>query len=120
MVTVELRDIRLFGRHGVYELEKLTGNEYEVNLWVSYEEGETDFDSIAKTIAYEQLFDIVRQRMMIDTPLLEKVCYSIIRKIRYKFPFATEVKISIYKLQAAIPYLDGKVGVSMHKIFQKD
>lgn len=117
MLTIELKDIRLYAYHGVYELEQLTGNEYEVNLWVSYEEGDTRFDSLAQTIGYETLFDIVRQRMMIRTALLERVCDSIIRKIRHKFPFVKEVKISLYKLQAPIQYLDGKVGVTMHKLF---
>lgn len=117
MITIELRDIRIFAHHGIYEGEPKIGNEYLVNLSVSYNEGKSNFDSLQGTINYEELYDIVKQRMHINTPLLERICESVIRKIKHQYPFITEVHFSIYKLQAAIQHLEGKVGVTMHKKF---
>jgi 7,8-dihydroneopterin aldolase/epimerase/oxygenase len=115
MVSVELRDLRLFAFHGLYEGEEKVGNQYLVNLIVSYDEGFTQFDSIRTTINYEELYEIVKQRMQIASALLEKLCESIVGKIKHQYPFVTEVSLSIYKIQSPIEGMEGKVGVTMHK-----
>lgn len=93
------------------------GNEYQVDLWVSFQETSESFNTIAGTINYEELYQIIKQRMQINTPLLERLCESIIEKIRERYPFALEIRVSVYKLQAAIQNLEGRVGVTMHKKF---
>lgn len=117
MTTIHLHNIRMFSFHGVYEEELSVGNEYEVDLAVSFEETPNQFSSLSGTINYETLFEIVKQRMHISTPLLEKVCESIIGRIRHQYPFVSEIKLSLFKLQAAIQNLEGKVGVTMHKVY---
>ena len=57
------------------------------------------------------------QRMAVDTPLLEKLCNEVLGDIRLRFPKVIEAEITIYKLQAAINNLEGKVGVTLHKKF---
>lgn len=113
MVTIELKDLRFFAHHGVTEEERNTGNEYIVNLQVLYDVEDKEFNELEDVINYEVLFDIVRKRMMVPTLLLEKVCKSTIRKINHKFPAVHEIIMSIHKLNAPIPYLDGTVGVKM-------
>ena len=117
MVSIELLDIHLFGFHGLEEGEQKTGNEYVVNLVVSYVEGEESFESLKNTIDYVRLFEILKQRMHIPTPLLEKLADGIIRKIRHQFSFVSEIKLSIYKLQPPIENFQGRVGVTIHKRF---
>lgn len=82
-----------------------------------YEEGNVKFDELKNTINYVEVFEIVKQRMKIPTPLLEKLAEGIIRKLKHQYPFATEVIISIYKLEAPIENIQGKIGVTMHKRF---
>jgi dihydroneopterin aldolase len=115
MVSVEIRDLRLFAYHGLYEGEEKVGNPYLINLIVSYDEGFTHFDSIRTTINYEELYDIVKQRMQIPSALIEKLCESIIGKVKHQYPFITEITLSIYKLQCPIEGMEGKVGITMHK-----
>lgn len=115
MITVELKDIRMHAYHGVYEAERIDGSLFELNLSVQYNEHpQSDFQDLNQTIDYAVLFDIVRQRMMVPTPLLEKVAQSIIRRIRHQYPQAVDITLSIYKLNAMIPHLEGKVGVTLH------
>lgn len=121
MITVELKDLRFFAHHGISEEERLTGNEYIVNLEVMYDPGDSDFDNLDDVVNYETVFEIVRKRMMVPTPLLEKVANSIIRKIHHKLSSVQEIRISIHKVQAPIPYLDGMVGVKMvRQIYKED
>ena len=117
MTTIEIQNLRLHGFHGIYEGEPKVGNEYQINLEVSFQEREHDFDSIGGTVNYEELFRIVKQQMELNTPLLEKLCEEIIGKIKEQYSFVTQVRLSIYKLQAAIPNLEGRVGVTLYKSF---
>ncbi|HYC28578.1 MAG TPA: dihydroneopterin aldolase [Chitinophagaceae bacterium] len=117
MVTVHLHQLIMHAFHGLYAGEDKTGNNYEINLDVTYEEGNSPFEAIHDTISYEELFGIVKKRMQAPTPLLEKVCESIIRSIRHQYPYVQEVAISMYKLQPPIENLQGKVGVTMRKTF---
>ena len=117
MVVIELNQVKLRAFHGIYEGEKLTGSDYEINVRVVYEEGDSTFDDLKNTINYVEILDIVKQRMRIPTGLLEKVADSIIRKIRHQYPFSTEISISIYKLDAPVENFQGKLGVTIHKKF---
>jgi 7,8-dihydroneopterin aldolase/epimerase/oxygenase len=119
MTSIELKDIRLHGNHGVYHGESKTGNIYQIDLFVKFEEGGTNFRSVDDTISYVELYDILRQRMQTTTALLEELCNEVIQQIKQQYPFIAEAKISIYKLQAPIQNFEGKVGVSLHKIFNE-
>ena len=117
MVVIELKEVRLHAFHGVYEGEKLTGSTYEINVRVTYEEGDTTFDDLKNTINYVEILDIVKQQMKIPAGLLEKVADGIIRKIRQQYPFTTEIMFSIYKLDAPVENFQGKIGVTLLKKF---
>jgi 7,8-dihydroneopterin aldolase/epimerase/oxygenase len=117
MVTIQLHQLVMHAFHGLYEEEHKTGNNYEINLDVTYKEKDNKFEHIHDTISYEELFGIVKRRMQAPEALLEKVCEGIIRKIKHEYPEVREVAISIFKLQPPIENLQGKVGVSMRKHF---
>ncbi|MBO9571210.1 MAG: dihydroneopterin aldolase, partial [Chitinophagaceae bacterium] len=112
MISIELHDVHLHAFHGIYEGEEKIGNPYIINLDVKYEEGSADFDDISNTINYVDLYEIIKQRMQIPTGLLEKVCESIIRRIKHQYPFIKEVSLSLYKLQPPLLNFQGKVGVT--------
>jgi len=50
---------------------------------------------------------------------LEKICQGIILNIKHQHPSVSEIKISIFKLQAPIEHFVGKVGVTMHRSFKE-
>lgn len=117
MIAIELHDIRMHAFHGIYEGEEKQGNPYVINLDVKYDERTSDFDDIRNTIDYTELFEIVRHRMQIATGLVEKVCESIVLRIKHQYPFVKEISLSIHKLQPPIEHLQGSVGVTLNKKF---
>lgn len=119
MIFIELQNIRLHAFHGIFEGEQKTGGPYELNIKVSYDEGKSDFSDLQETINYSEIFNIVKQRMKVPTPLLEKVADGIIRRIKHQYPRTKEVLLSIYKLEAPIEQVEGKIGITMHKRFDE-
>jgi dihydroneopterin aldolase len=117
MITIELRDLELHAFHGIFEGEEKVGSSYLVNLAVTYEDKNLNFEDVSDTINYADLFNIIKNRMHIPTGLLEKVCDSIVRHIRHQYPYINEVQLSIYKLQPPIEGFQGKVGVTMNRKF---
>ncbi|HUR12377.1 MAG TPA: dihydroneopterin aldolase [Flavitalea sp.] len=117
MVTIHLKDVQIFGFHGIQSGEEKTGSLYRLNLEVMYEEAASDFENLESTIDYVSLFEIIKQRMGVSTPLLEKLAESIIRRIKHQYSSVREISISIYKLQAPIRNFQGEVGITMHKKF---
>ncbi len=106
-----------YEHHGIYEEERRVMNSFEVNLSVSYMENNPVFERIADTISYVNLFKIVQEKMKEPVYLLEKICQGIILNIKHQYPTVSEIRISIYKLQAPIEHFVGKVGVTMHRSF---
>jgi dihydroneopterin aldolase len=117
MTTIQLHNLIFFAHHGIHKEEQLTANSFEVSLDVMYDEKKNQFDHIDDTIDYVILYEIVKKRMQIITPLMEKVCKEIITKIKKEYPFISEVNISIRKLQVPIENFQGKVGITMNKKF---
>lgn len=117
MVTVQLHNLLFSGRHGVFKEELATGNTFEVNLDVLYDESTRPFEGLDSIVNYVSLFDIIKTRMLQPSPLLEKIADEIIVKIRELYPFVREVILSIYKLQAPIGNFQGKAGMTLHKKF---
>ncbi|HXB07824.1 MAG TPA: dihydroneopterin aldolase [Puia sp.] len=117
MVTVQLHKMIFSGRHGVFKEELATGNTFEVDLDVSYDESGRPFNGLDSIVNYVTLFDIIKERMHQPSPLLEKIAEEIILRIREQYPFILEVVLSIYKLQAPIGNFQGKAGMTLHKKF---
>jgi dihydroneopterin aldolase len=118
MITIELQNLIFFERHGVYEEERTVMNSFEVNLSVSYMDNIQVFERISDTISYVNLFRIVQEKMKEPVFLLEKICNGIILNIKHQYPAVSEIKISVFKLQAPIEHFVGKVGVTMHRSFK--
>ncbi|MEP7278405.1 MAG: dihydroneopterin aldolase [Bacteroidota bacterium] len=117
MLTVHLSGLRFFAHHGIYDGEPETGGEFEVDVQVKYDEKAIKFDALKNVLSYEDLYHIVKKRMIVPTPLVEAVAESIIHKIRHEYSYVKEVNISIFKLQAPIEQFQGKVGITLQKKF---
>lgn len=118
MLTVHLHQLHFYGYHGLYAGEELAGNSFEVNLDVTYDPSRSQMNNLATLISYEELFRIVQQRMNYPTPLLEELAQAIVMTIKHEFAQVLEIKISIFKLQAPIEQLQGKVGISFLRKFE--
>jgi dihydroneopterin aldolase len=117
MVTVQLHNLIFSGHHGVSEEELMTGNTFEVNLDVLYDDQKRSFETLDGTVNYVRLFDIVQQHMRKPSRLLEKIGARIVQQIKEEFPFIGEAVITIYKLQAPIGNFQGRAGVTFRRKF---
>ena len=118
MLSVQLYDLVFHAFHGVYEGEAKVGNNYQVNVVVSYDEKNVKFDTLRSVINYEELYEIIKKRMAIPSALLEEVAEAIILKIRHQYSIIQEITISIYKIQPPIENFQGKVGITLQKKFE--
>lgn len=112
MLYIHLHKLRFRSFHGLYEEERVVGNDYEIDLSVGFEPGLLPIKDIGQTLNYVALFEIVKQRMSVPTPLLETIITEISDEIRQKYPVVAKISISLKKLFPPINNFEGAVGVS--------
>jgi dihydroneopterin aldolase len=112
-----LRKLRFVAFHGLYPEEQKTGNEYEVNLQVSFVPSSGTITDISDTVNYVELYELVRSEMEIPTALLETLAMRITSRIHEQIPFLKKISISIYKMNPPISKFPGNVGAHYEKEF---
>jgi dihydroneopterin aldolase len=112
MMEVHLKQVKLYGYHGLVEGEDVLGGEYEVSLTASYLPTEVPVVSINQTIDYTVLYNIIIARMQKPTRLLETLATEIVGEIFAKFSVVNNVAISIFKLHPPIKNFEGSAGVT--------
>ncbi len=95
---VALIDARFYAYHGYYAEEQVLGNEFTVNIEVTFEKGErTTTDELQHTVNYEQLYLIAKTEMQQPRKLLETVVETILHRVRADFPFVFSIEVGITK-----------------------
>lgn len=113
-LIVRLEDLRFHSRHGVFEQERTVGNEFRVDLCVSFPSPQNvDDDSLNDMISYVDLFDIVAEEMRTPRKLLETVASSIADRIREKWSFVESGNVKITKINPPIPRMVGMASVEL-------
>jgi dihydroneopterin aldolase len=114
MMKILLRNFKCIAHHGVFAEEQITGNEFEVNMEVSFEEKGL-IEKLDESISYTHLQEIVRDIMSVHTSLLETVCQQIAAQIKTSYPFVSEINITLCKLAPPMVNFQGQVGVNYVK-----
>lgn len=97
--TISLNDVRFYAYHGVLEQERRVGGEYSVSLCVHYNISKAmETDSVADTLNYAHLLEIVKQEMAKPSNLLEHVVGRIGKAVFSEYPDATAIDLSLTKL----------------------
>ena len=117
MVTVRLHNLLFNACHGIHEEEKILGNEYIVNAAFEFHETDAVITHISDTVNYEIIYNIIKERMNIATPLLETVVMETGNKIHNAFPDLKSISISIKKMHPPIEGMQGAAEVSWRKEF---
>lgn len=110
MITVQLKQLKFFAPHGISHEEQLTGNHFEVNVFLGFEPGKK-VTHIHETIDYTKVYELIKKQMLIATPLLETLAAEISASILSEFSQVQHVQIEIEKLNAPIIAFEGRVGV---------
>lgn len=116
MLTIHLNKLIFHAYHGIYEEEKIIGNDFEVNVAVTFE-AKSEIHTIYDTVDYVSLHRIIKKLMNKPTPLIETVVQQMGEEIKLFDKKITSVSISIHKLNPAITNFEGTVGISYTKVF---
>ncbi|MEO6812306.1 MAG: dihydroneopterin aldolase [Ginsengibacter sp.] len=117
MITVYLHDLLFTAYHGIHEEEKILGNEYVVNCSVDFDEKTEVIELINDTVNYASIYEMIKNRMKIATPLLETVVMEIGDQICKEYPEIKSIEVAIKKLHPPLTGIQGAAGVSWKKQF---
>jgi 7,8-dihydroneopterin aldolase/epimerase/oxygenase len=116
MLSIQLHNLQFFAYHGLYETEKLNGNNFEVNVDI-----DTAIDekvvSLSQTVDYVAIYEIIYKRMQTATPLLETLAQDLADNIHLADNRIKKITVSVKKISAPIQNFTGTVGVSFTKAF---
>ena len=115
LITIELKQLRFFAFHGLYEEEKKTGNEFEINMSVGFIPHSGTITDLQETVNYAGLYTLLRSEMQKPRALLETVVMEITELVHASFPIVKKVDITITKLHPPIARFTGTVGVRFSK-----
>lgn len=116
MLTIQLHNLIFHAYHGLYEEEKIIGNDFEINMEVSFDELKKITD-INETIDYVSIHGIIKKIMDNSTPLMETVVQEMVEQIKLFDARVVSVMVNIKKLNPAIANFNGTVGIAYTKVF---
>jgi dihydroneopterin aldolase len=113
-MNIILKDIKLFGYHGVHPLENTCGTEFIINIVVGINKIQP-ITTLSDTIDYAAVYNIMKEVFSIPEQLLEVVADKIFNAIAENFSAAADIEISILKSNPPIEGFMGQVGVHLKK-----
>jgi len=111
MLSIHLNNLSFFSYHGLYDHERVEGNFFTVNATIHYHPAGM-VDSIEQTVDYVSIYELIKQRMAVATPLLETIVMELTENILAQYSLVEEVCISLTKVKPPIANFEGSVGVS--------
>ncbi|MEO5562747.1 MAG: dihydroneopterin aldolase [Chitinophagaceae bacterium] len=117
LLTISLNNVRFRAYHGLHPEERQKGNDFVVNMQVSYESRAGILSSLDDTIDYATLFDIINTTMQKPVDLLETLVQTIAYGVHKQFQHIKEVTVSVEKLNPPIDKFSGSATVSFRAKF---
>ena len=96
--SIQLHDMRFYAYHGVMEQERRVGGQYLVTLCVKSDLSRAVVsDSVADTVNYAALYEVVAHEMAQPSQLLEHVAGRVAQRVLDDFPQVEQLSIRITK-----------------------
>lgn len=96
---IYLRNVRFHVFHGVLPQEGIVGNDYLVNLVLDYDfSSAMQTDELQGTLNYAEVYQKVREEMVVPSKLLEHVAGRIAHRLFSDFPEIQKLQLSITKV----------------------
>jgi len=100
---IGFHDLRISSTHGLHAEEKLTGNNFEIDLWVAVDQNESTEDLLLEdTIDYSKLVELTQTHFSRHHDLLENLAMQLIREINVIWPTLLGSQICIRKCHPMI------------------
>ena len=81
MLTIQLHNLLFHSFHGMYKEEKILGNDFEVNVAVTFD-AKNEIHTIYETVDYVSLHGIIKKLMDKPSPLIETVVQQMADEIK--------------------------------------
>ena len=115
-----LNGLRFHAFHGVMPQERLTGNDYRVDLKINFPlEKAVGSDNVDDTLNYATVYTAVKEEMDVPTQLIERVAYRIADRLFRTFKAINEVEIKVEKYNPPMGADCEGAGVELHLINDK-
>jgi 7,8-dihydroneopterin aldolase/epimerase/oxygenase len=102
--TIGIEGLRLYAYHGYYSIERETGREFSMDVYIQVDWSEdTVRDEIKDTVNYEQALEICQAEMAIPSKLLETVAHRTAHALISRWPSVLQVNVRISKKQPLLP-----------------
>ena len=111
MIQIHLEQLQFYADHGLFQEEKLLGNEYLVDIHLDYQPNKKFINAIDETIDYSKVYELISQRMKLPTDLLETIATEFCHQMMEKYETLQSIHFSIKKMHPPINQLIGHVGV---------
>lgn len=103
LAKIGFHELLIHATHGVWPEEKLTGNNFSVDMQIAVDLPDTDVPlTLAKTIDYAKLVELSRTHFSVHHELLENLAINIIREVQLTWPIILGCHITIRKLDPLI------------------
>ncbi len=112
MYKIALQNLEFFSNHGLYPKENLIGNTFIVDIVIMLDKEAIFNEDIQATVNYEQVFNIIKNRMMISSKLLETIVKDIYDEVMNLNSHIVEVEVQIRKKTVPIDGMQGSAVVS--------
>lgn len=105
--TISLNNMEFHAFHGCYQLEKVVGNRFVLDLKMKVDDrGAAEDDDITRTVSYLDVYEVICEQMNIPSDIIENVAERICNALLAQFEQILEVEITVAKMA---PPLGGKV-----------
>lgn len=101
---IEIKGIKSFGYHGVFESERITGQDFYVDISLELDLARASAtDDVADTVNYAEITDLVVQEITGEpVSLIEKLAGRIADRIKAAYAQVAAVSVTVHKPQAPI------------------
>lgn len=115
---IELKSLRFFAEHGLYQEEILVGNEFEVDISIGCKSPKKTITTIDQTINYVEVYRITQEEFRDRKLLLETCAMQIADRLQQQFSEIEQITITIRKLNPPITNFSGSVGITYSRTFK--
>lgn len=110
-MQILLKDIQLFGFHGVTPLENRCGTLFSVDMVITLKNN-MPITVLEETVDYMRVYHILKTEFKKTTMLLEVLADTVLLQVLKRFsPQIDEAEITIFKINAAVEGFQGRLGV---------
>ncbi|MBL7972845.1 MAG: dihydroneopterin aldolase [Prolixibacteraceae bacterium] len=114
MAMIEIEGMEFYAFHGHFEVEKVAGNRFLVNLKIDTDCSKAgQSDRLEDTLDYQKAYLAVKEEMAIPSNLLEHVVQRIITRLKAEFPEIRKVAVKVSKMNPPMGGPIEKVSLSM-------